>query len=211
MITIAVPKGSLFNKALDLLDQIGIHVTDRESIKRKLTFFDDSGAYKFILVRNMDVPPYVEHGAADVGFVGKDIIEESHSDVSELVDLDFGYCRLAIAALKEDNVKEKGITPNMRVATKFVNCTENYFRSKDLDVEIIKLYGSIELAPIVGLSDVIVDLVATGTTLKENGLEEIDTIFETTARFVANRVSLKTNYQQIKDISMKLKELVAKK
>lgn len=210
MITIAIPKGSLFNESLDLLEQIGIHV-HREGFGRKLAYYDTEGRYKFIVVRPMDVPVYVEHGAADLGIVGKDVLNESQCSIAELVDLKFGYCRMVIAALKDHNFTERGLTPNLRVATKFIHSAEAYFRKIDLKVELIKLYGSIELAPIVGLSDVIVDLVATGATLKENGLEVVTTIFETTARFIANKVSFKTHYDQIVHMSGALKAVVAQR
>ncbi|HAR62566.1 MAG: ATP phosphoribosyltransferase [Candidatus Margulisiibacteriota bacterium] len=207
MITIAIPKGSLFKPSVQVLEKIGVNF-QKDDASRKLTYFDKDGKYKFIIVRPMDVPVYVEHGAADLGIVGKDVLNESACSIAELVDLKFGYCKLAIAALRDQNFKEKGLLPNLRVATKFMHCADKYFRTIDLKVEIIKLYGSIELAPIVGLSDVIVDLVATGQTLHENGLEIIETIFESTARFISNKVSFKTHYPQIIKMAQGLKEAV---
>lgn len=208
MITIALPKGSLFTESLDLLEKIGIHV-NKDGFGRKLTHYDRDGIYKFISVRATDVPVYVEHGAADLGIVGKDVLNESQCSIAELADLKFGYCRMVIAALKEHQIKEKGLRPNIRVATKFVHCAEKYFREIDLKVELIKLYGSIELAPIVGLSDVIVDLVATGATLQDNGLEVVTTIFDTTARFIANKVSFKTHYDHIVTMTAALNQVLA--
>lgn len=211
MLTIAVPKGGLFDKTMELFSMIGVKIPPKETIKRKLSFTDEEGKYKFIIVRNMDVPPYVEHGAADLGVVGKDIIEESQGKIVELIDLKFGFCQLCVCAKTTDKLNPKKLWPNIRVSSKFVHCAEEYFRKKDLKAEIIKLYGSIELAPIVGLSDVIIDLVATGRTLKENGMEVIDTIFDTTARLVSNKVSLKADYDEIKELSEKLQWAVGEK
>ncbi|MFH1429152.1 MAG: ATP phosphoribosyltransferase, partial [Candidatus Margulisiibacteriota bacterium] len=136
----------------------------------------------------------------------KDVLVESNCSVAELIDLKFGYCKMVVAALEEDHITK--CEPNMRVATKFVNTTANYFKEKDLNVELIKLYGSVELAPIAALSDVIVDLTATGTSLKENNLEIIDTIMESTARLVANKVKMKTNFDEIIDLTKKLQKAV---
>ncbi|MFC1595663.1 ATP phosphoribosyltransferase [Candidatus Margulisiibacteriota bacterium] len=203
---IALSKGYLLKPALELFRQIGIDIDEAEVNSRKMTFTDKSGAYEFVVIRPADVPVYVEHGAVDLGIAGKDVMVESACGLAELVDLKFGYCKLVIAALKEDNIKE--CKSNMRVATKFVNATAAHFKKLDLNVEIIKLYGSVELAPIAGLSDVIVDLTATGKSLDENNLEIVDTIMEATARLVANKVKLKTRYNEIIDLAGKLQGVV---
>ena len=200
-ITIALPKGRLGEKAMDLFNEKGISCKDLYSETRKLIFESDCGNYNIILVRASDVPVYVEKGAADLGVVGKDVILEYGPDVYEPKDLGFGYCRMSIAKPKNKdinlNFEDWG---NIRVATKFVNIAKRYFKDKGINAEIIKLYGSIEIAPILGLSDVIVDIVSTGKTLEENGLEEVITMFESTARIIVNKVSMKKHYEKIKNI-----------
>jgi ATP phosphoribosyltransferase len=203
-ITIAIPKGYLFNEAIKKFKAIGMEFGDLSQLKRKLTFSDLSGEFKFLIVRPSDVPVYVEHGAADLGISGRDTLDEGEENVARLIDLGFGYCRLVVAG-----VVSKGYTmdnlPNIPiVATKFVNSAAKYFRQKGIKAEIIKLYGSIELSPIVGLSDIIVDLVATGDTMRDNGLEEIETIFESTAYLIANKVAFQTKNLVIADIVNKL-------
>jgi len=197
-LTIALPKGRLAEETVNLLDSRGI--INKESINfksRKLIFEDTKGKVRFLLIRNMDVPTYVEHGACDLGVVGKDILLELNPDLYEFKDLGFGYCRLCVAA-------EKGIgslyAHDMRVATKFVNITKDFFASKGIFVETVKLYGSIEIAPLLNLSDFIVDLVSTGETLEKNGLEEVETILESTARLVANKNLSKCKSGRIKNI-----------
>ncbi len=207
MLTIALSKGYLLGEALKVFKAVGIEIEDPEKSSRKLVFFDKTGKYKFLVIRPTDVPVYVEHGAADIGIAGKDILEEAKDSVAELLDLKFGYCRLVTAA-------PKGVTdiykPNVRIATKFVNSTEKYFASRGVKAEIIKLYGSVELSPLVGLSDAIVDLTASGTTLRENGLEIIDTILESTARLVANKIRLRVNYEPIYELSRKVQKVIGK-
>ncbi|MFC1478708.1 ATP phosphoribosyltransferase [Candidatus Margulisiibacteriota bacterium] len=203
---IALSKGYLLGPAIELFQSVGIDVTKEDAKSRKLTFTDKSGKYEFVVIRPADVPVYVEHGAVDIGIAGKDVLVESSCSVAELLDMKFGYCKMVVAALQEDNITK--CEPNMRVATKFVNTTVNYFKEKDLNVEIIKLYGSVELAPIAALSDVIVDLTATGTSLRENNLEIVDTIMESTARLVANKVKMKTNFDEIIELTEKLQKTV---
>jgi ATP phosphoribosyltransferase len=204
---IALTKGYLLKPSIALLRNAGIDCPDAEEISRKLTFKDRSGLHDFVLIRPADVPVYVEHGAVDIGITGKDVLLESEASVAELVDLKFGGCKLVIAVPKED--QHKPLVSGMRVATKFVHTTTQYFKTLDLNVEIIKLYGSVELAPLVGLSDAIADLTATGTTLAENGLVIQHTIVESTARLVANKVKLKTNFDAIMALATRLKTLVA--
>lgn len=202
IITIALPKGRLAELSMDYFGERGIFSEEMKDEKtRKLTFLSNCGKYKIILVRASDVPVYVEHGAADVGVVGKDMILEYEPDVYEPKDLEFGYCRMSIAKPKDKDInldfQEWG---NLRVATKFTNIAKNYFKENGVNAEIIKLYGSIELAPILGLSDVIVDIVSSGKTLEENGLEEIKVLFESTARMIINKVSMKHKYVEIKKL-----------
>lgn len=200
-IIIALPKGRLGEKAMEHFADKGISCKELYEDTRKLIFDSDCGKYQIILVRASDVPVYVERGAADIGIAGKDIILEYSPDVYEPKDLGFGYCRMSIAKPKDKDINLSFENwGNIRVGTKFVNVAKKYFKDKGINAEIIKLYGSIELAPILGLSDVIVDIVSTGTTLKENGLEEVLTLFESTARIIVNKVSMKKHYEVIKNI-----------
>jgi ATP phosphoribosyltransferase len=154
-----------------------------------------------MIVRATDVPTYVEYGCADLGIVGKDTLMEQDKDLYEPVDLKFGYCRLVVAEPAELSRNDDPASwSDIRIATKYPNVTEKFFAGKGVQVEIIKLYGSIELAPLVGLSERIVDLVSTGETLKQNGLVEVETIAEITSRLIVNRASLKTRYKRISDI-----------
>ncbi|WP_022851931.1 ATP phosphoribosyltransferase [Limisalsivibrio acetivorans] len=202
IITVALPKGRLAEETIELFVEKGITaegVVDEET--RKLVFLDEEHGMRYMLVRNMDVPTYVEHGAADLGVVGKDIISESAADVYEFMDLGFGYCRLCVAGIKGGNTNYRH---DMRVATKYPRMTKEFFAGKGVFVETIKLYGSIELSPIVGLSDMIVDLVSTGTTLRKNGLAEIETMMESTARFIGNKSMTRLKHERVKDIIKRL-------
>ncbi len=158
----------------------------------------------FMIIRPSDVPTYVEYGAADVGVVGKDMLLEQNLDVYEPMDLKFGRCRLSVAAKKGHKVRER-LSAKLRVATKYPNITERYYNQKGIPVEIIKLYGSIELAPIVDLADRIVDLVSTGRTLKAHDLEEVEVIAESTARLIVNRASLKMKHGEISALMARLR------
>jgi ATP phosphoribosyltransferase len=156
---------------------------------------------RYTIVRATDVPTYVEYGSADLGIVGKDTLMEQGKDVYEPLDLKFGYCRMMVAepaGLAKDD--DPAGWSHIRIATKYPHVAENYFAAKGIQVEIIKLYGSIELAPLVGLSERIVDLVSTGETLKQNGLVEVETIAEITTRLIVNRASLKTKHKRITEI-----------
>lgn len=197
-VNVALPKGRLAEDTIELFLKKGITnegVVDFNS--RRLTFYDEKNNINFMMVRNMDVSTYVEHGAADIGVVGKDILLESGSDVYEYLDLGFGYCRLCVAGVKESDLSYRH---DMVVATKYPMLTKDFFASRGVFVETIKLYGSIELSPIVGLSDFIVDLVSTGQTLKKNGLIEVETILESTARLIGNKSMAKVKYNRIKEI-----------
>ncbi len=195
MITIALPKGRLMDESLDVLNRCGIRVQVPES--RKLFFYDDSGRYRFLMVRAQDVATYVEYSAADLGIVGRDVLAETNRDVFELLNLGIGYCKMVVAGKDKSCIYNK--KTSVRVATKFVNIAKEHFFRKGINAEIIKLYGSIELAPLLGLSDCIVDIVSTGRTLRENGLSVIEEIFESTGVLIANRVSYYTKHTPIKE------------
>ena len=186
MLNIALPKGRLGDQVYKMFSSIGYECAAIYEDNRKLVFESPENNVRYLLVKPSDVAIYVEHGAADVGVVGKDILLESRPDVYELLDLNIGKCRLAVAA-PDDYIEDRDNV--LRVATKFVNMAREYYTSLNREVEIIHLNGSIELAPILGLSDVIVDIVESGKTLKENHLKVMNTIVPISARFIANRSS----------------------
>ena len=200
-ITIAIPKGRILQDSVALFKKIGIDCEELLSDTRKLIFENMEQKMRYMIVRATDVPTYVEYGCADLGIVGKDTLMEQDKDLYEPVDLKFGYCRLVVAEPAELSRNDDPANwSDIRIATKYPNVTEKFFAGKGVQVEIIKLYGSIELAPLVGLSERIVDLVSTGETLKQNGLVEVETIAEITSRLIVNRASLKTRYKRISDI-----------
>jgi ATP phosphoribosyltransferase len=195
-LTLALPKGRLLEPALDLLRELGVNGVDPDS--RKLIFEDAGRGLAILLLKPADVPAYVTYGAADLGVVGKDILLEQEPDVYEPLDLGFGFCRLVVAeprALweRDDPAKWSWV----RVATKYPRLTEQYFSARGIQVEIVRLDGSIELAPLVGLAERIVDLVQTGETLRANGLVEVAEITRSTARVIANRASMKTEHAAV--------------
>jgi ATP phosphoribosyltransferase len=197
-LTIAVPKGALYAKAAERLRAVGIDAPADSG--RKLTLCTSDGT-QLLLLRPTDVPAYVEFGAADCGIVGKDVLWETERHVVELADLGFGRCRLVAAGRRVDRYHEGGQLPTfLRVATKFTATAETYFAERDLPVQIIKLHGSVELAPLVGLADLIVDLVETGNTLREHDLVVVHEIASSTARFVVNPVRLRAKYDAIIDL-----------
>lgn len=210
MITFALPKGRIMQDSMELFGQIGITCPEMENDNRKLVFENRDQGYRFMAVRATDVPTYVEYGCADLGVVGKDTLLEQDKDLYEPLDLKFGYCRLVVAEPKELLQDDDPANwSNIRVATKYPNVTEKYFAGKGVQVELIKLYGSIELAPLVGLSERIVDLVSTGATLRDNGMVEVETIAEVTTRLIVNRASLKTKHQRIAKIIADLEQVVS--
>jgi ATP phosphoribosyltransferase len=207
LITIALAKGRLAEKTLDLLEQLGISCSEIRTGSRKLIFTTDDGTIRIIMVKPSDVPAYVEYGTADIGIAGKDTLMEEGRSLYEMLDLKFGGCRLVVAGFPDK--KHSGITQShIRVATKYPNITRSYFSGKGETVEIIKLNGSVELGPLTGLSDVIVDIVESGRTLAENGLEVLEEICPVSARLVVNQVSLKTRNDEIKRIIDGLRELL---
>lgn len=196
-ITIALSKGRLTELSIDLLEGSGIDCTELKGNSRKLILTDEKNKIRFFLAKPADVPVYVEYGAADIGIVGKDTLLEEGRDLYEVLNLGFANCSMCVAGPKELEGKMDGISIT-RVATKYPEIARMYFRHKRREsVEIIKLTGSVELAPLVGLSEVIVDLVETGRTLKENGLVVLDTISDISARMVVNKVSMKIENERI--------------
>jgi ATP phosphoribosyltransferase regulatory subunit len=203
VINIALGKGRLADITMEQLQKIGITFPDYTKESRKLIFEDATGSIRIVFVKAVDVGIYVEKGACDVGVIGKDTLLESGSDVFEMLDLGYGKCIFAVAAPKGFKYDPK---KKLKVATKYPSVAKNYFAKFGRSIEIIKINGSVELAPLVGLSDVIVDIVETGTTLRENGLEVIEEITDISARFIVNRASLKTKEQQVSDIMKALSE-----
>jgi ATP phosphoribosyltransferase regulatory subunit len=208
MLNIALPKGRLGNQVYDLLASIGYDCKDFYQENRKLVLENPEKGVRFLLVKPSDVAIYVEHNAADVGIVGKDILLESSPDVYELLDLKLGKCRMAVAA---KNGYEDDPDRTLRVATKFVNVAKKYYTEMNRDIDIIKLNGSIELAPLLGLSDVIVDLVESGKTIKENDLQILEEFKQISARFIANKSSYKFKNEIIEDIIGKLSDVLREK
>lgn len=196
-LTIALPKGKLFYLAKDLFAKVGFVADNLEEKSRKLVITNEELKLKFIIAKTADVPTYVEHGAADIGVIGKDVLMEAQKDVYELLDLGFGRCHLMMAVPKDKKRAKLTDYTHTRVATKFPNVAKQFFTSKGMQMEYIKMNGSIELGPIVGLSESIVDIVETGTTLRENNLEEIAFIVEASARLIANRASFKLKFDRI--------------
>ncbi len=204
MLTVALSKGKLLGPAVERLARAGYTSAGLSADTRQLVLPCSDGQTMLLIVRPNDVPTYVEYGAADAGVVGKDVLLEQDRDVYEPLDLKFGGCRISVAALKGREGPDR-FSSKIRVATKYPNITERYFNQKGLLVEIIKLYGSIELAPLVRLADRIVDLVSTGKTLRANQLVEVDVIAQSTARLIVNRASLKMKHRAVTDLIERLK------
>lgn len=202
MLNVALPKGRLGEKVYKMLERAGYSCEELLKDTRKLVFTDEKSGVSYFWVKPSDVTVYVEHGVADIGVAGKDILEESGADVYELLDLKTGVCRMCVASV--NGFREDYSRP-LRVATKFPRVAERYFASRNRDIEVIKLYGSIELAPILGMSDVIVDIVETGKTLKENDLSVIADICYISTRLIANKASYKFKKDEIDTIKERLK------
>ncbi len=196
-LTVAIPKGRLGEQVIEMLKSAGIGESIDEK-SRKLIFEDEKNGIKFMLLKNSDVITYVESGVADIGFSGKDMIMENNSDIYELYKMNIGKCKLSVAGIKGRKIFMEDTI--LKVATKFPNISKKYFDSKGQKIRTIKLNGSIELAPILGLSDVIVDIVETGNTLKANGLEVLEDMYDITAMIISNRISYKFKRKEIKEI-----------
>ena len=203
MLNVALPKGRLGEKVYDMFEKAGFDCPSIRETSRKLIFENEEAGVRYFWVKPSDVAIYVERGAADIGVAGKDILLEYEPDVYELLDLNIGKCRMAVAA-KADFRDDSRRT--LRVATKFQNIAAGFYQQKGRDIDIIHLNGSIEIAPILGLSDVIVDIVETGSTLKENGLEVLEEICPLSARMIVNPVSLQMEPKRIRDLIIALKE-----
>lgn len=203
MFTVALPKGRLVDKVCDLFTACGLDCGGVQADDRRLVAYSADESIRFLQVKPSDVAIYVERGAADVGICGKDTLLEGENDVYELLDLGFGKCRMCVAApvgFRED------MTAPLRVATKYPNIAKAYYAGKSREIDIIKLNGSIELAPILGLSDVIVDLVETGTTLRQNHLEVTETVRNISARLIANKASMKFKTAEIERLAAALRQ-----
>ncbi len=207
LLNIALPKGRLGEKVYDIFEKAGYGCPSIRENNRKLIFENEETGVRYFWVKPSDVAIYVERGAADIGVAGKDILLEYRPDVYELCDLKMGKCRMAVAA-KEDFFDNPEKT--LRVATKFPNITKKYYSQLSREIDIIKLNGSIEIAPILGLSDVIVDIVETGTTLRENNLRPYETIVPISARLISNKVSYKFKNSIITDIANAVDEYTSK-
>jgi ATP phosphoribosyltransferase len=206
MITIAISKGRMQDDALALLAQAGVQLNPDSLASRKLAIEDGNGDYKFIFVKPADVPVYVEHGIADCGIVGRDVLLESEADVLLPLDLGIARCRLVVAGKDEDVITRAfGM---LRVATKYARIASSHFGARGIPVEIIPLSGSVELAPALGLADAIVDLVETGRTLQENGLKVIEVITESTGRLVVNRASYQLKAQEVSRLTTALSRVI---
>jgi ATP phosphoribosyltransferase len=201
LLAVALPKGRLFRDAVRLFQEWGATGVAALKDSRRLTVEDPAHGLRFLALKAVDIPTYVEHGAADMGVVGKDLLLEQGRDVYEPLDLGFGACRLAVAEPAALRLRDDPRAWTcLRVATKYPRLTERHFSQKGVQVEIVHLSGSIELAPIMGLAERIVDLVATGRTLKENGLVEVEEILKASARLIVNRASLKTRHRAIQAV-----------
>ncbi|MHB8156786.1 MAG: ATP phosphoribosyltransferase [Desulfocucumaceae bacterium] len=207
-LTIAMPKGKLFQPSAELLGKCGLNTDGISDKARTLVFEDVENNVRYIICRPTDIPVYVEHGAADLGIVGKDSIIEAGKNLYELLDLKFGQCGFVLAAPRKLLNADGEYTwkQGMRIATKFPTLAREYLQKKGLQAEIIKLHGNVELAPLVGLSELIVDLVSTGQTLKENDLVAVDKIVQASARLIVNRASYRLKAEKINSLLAKMKE-----
>ena len=205
-VNIALPKGRLGEKAYALFERIGFACPDILEENRRLIFENEANSVRYFWAKPADVAIYVERGAADIGVVGKDILLEQEPDVYELLDLGIGKCRMAVAGPRG---ADRRTDRTLRVATKFPNIARNYYASQSREIEIIKLNGSIEIAPLVELSDVIVDIVETGKTLKENGLEPLADVVPISARLIANKAGYRFKHRRIESMLEQMRALVA--
>lgn len=207
-LTIALPKGKLFSLSAKLLVRVGYTAEDLSDKSRKLIITNEEKKIRFIVSKTSDVPTYVEYGAADIGIIGKDVLLEANKEVYEMLDLGFGKCHLMMAVPKAEKREKLTDYDHTRVATKYPHIAEQFFGQRGMQMEYIKLNGSIELGPIVGLSESIVDIVETGTTLRENALEEIVHIVDASARLIVNRVSFKLKFDRIHELVEDLRRVL---
>jgi ATP phosphoribosyltransferase len=208
-LTIALPKGRLFDPVVEILAEAGLVNRELDDDSRKLILPDEELEVEFLLSKAVDVHTYVEHGVADLGVVGKDVLLEAGASVYEVLDLGLGACRLVVAIPEEKGITSLDQFPSTgRVATKYVNVAQDFFDQQGIQIEIVKLNGSIEMAPLLDLSDMIVDISSTGTTLRENNLVEIAEIAKSSARLIVNRVSYKTQHDRIQNIINDVEKIV---
>ena len=208
MLVIALCKGRFLEPSLSALARAGIRFPEDVAASRKLIFESEDRQFRAILVKPADVATYVEYGAADVGIAGRDVIMESRADLLQPLDLNFGHCKIAVAGPKGSGSIDGSDHPTVRVATKYPRITIDYYNARGIPVEIIPLSGSIELAPLIGLADRIVDLVETGRTLKDNGLEILDVIAESSARLLINRAGYQTKRDEVLHLISALEKVV---
>jgi ATP phosphoribosyltransferase len=208
MITLALPKGRVLDEAIALFARAGIDLSEVSAGSRRLIFDLPSENLRVLVVRDADVPTYVEHGAADVGIAGRDVLEEQGRDLYEPLDLGIGRCRLCVAEPADAAPNGDGAQRHWRYATKFPNLTRRHLEERGLYADVIKLSGSIELGPLTGLADRIVDLVSSGETLRQHKLREVETLLDVTARLVVNRASLKTRRQGVDALLARLRAVV---
>lgn len=204
-LTVAMAKGRTATNAIDLLASAGIEFSSYSEASRKLVFMDDTGTVKLVVVKSVDVPTYVENGAADIGVIGKDVLLEEQKDVYEMLDLGISKCKLAVAGFPNRQFMDSS---RLTVASKYPNVTKAHFDAKGIRTDIITLNGSIELAPLIGMSDVIVDIVESGKTLKENGLVILEDIADSSARIIVNKASFAIKTEQIQAFIAKVKKRV---
>lgn len=209
MLTVALSKGRLLAPTVELLERAGIQVPQDILSSRRLFAPDVTGCYRFLLVKPVDLPTYVEYGVAAAGICGRDVLLEVDPDLHQPLDLGFGRCRLVLAGKIGGSAQSRNVLSPARVATRYPRIAERYFRSQGLPVEVIFLSGSVELAPNLDLAETIMDLVQTGRTLEENGLEILEEIFESTARVVVNRASFHTRDREVHEFLRKLREALA--
>ncbi len=208
MLTVALSKGRLLEPTVDFLARAGIVVPDDILSSRRLIASDAQGRYRFILVKPMDLPTYVEYGVAVAGICGRDVLLEVDPDLHQPLDLGFGRCTLVLAGRSDRSISPSNVLSTARVATKYPRVTERYFRSRGLPVEVVYLSGSVELAPNLGLAETIVDLVETGRTLRENGLEIHERIAESSARLVVNRAGFHVQHARVQELLRALREVL---
>ena len=207
-LTVALPKGRLFDQTIQIFKESGILKEEVQQNSRKLIL--ETADFRFLLVRAKDVPTYVEYGVADLGVAGDDLLMEMKPDVYRPVDLGIGACTIMVAGLPQDREKYFSNPTSLKISTKYPNIAREFFSKKGIEVQIIELYGSIELAPLVGLSEFIVDIVETGRTLRENGLVVIEEIAPSSAKLIVNRATYKTKNQKVMDIIEKLENTLVK-
>lgn len=202
---IALPKGRVHEQAVALLARAGVHIDENSRNSRLLLFDDVSKRFQFVPLKPVDIPVYVESGVIDAGIVGTDILRENESDVNEPLDLQIGLCRLAVAGPEGKTVSYQ---QNITVATKYPNTARRFFTSRNAHVHIVRLDGSVEIAPLLGLSDLIVDLVETGKTLRDNGMAVMEEISKVSAKLIVNRTAMKIKAEQVNSLITKLDRVV---